>query len=89
MASTHYQRYQRSSEDSHVRSGVSGVTAFAIATLMLAVGIVIGSLGWLERSSQTGAGIERSSIAAPADARKYNDWRGNSAGIRQEPGGTN
>lgn len=85
MSSTHYQRSVQGSSD---KAGFSGLATFAIATVMLAVGIAIGSMGWLETATQPGAGVERSSVAAPAEARKYNDWRGNSAGIRQEPGST-
>ena len=85
MTSTHY---QRSVHGSSVKAGVSWPATVFIATVMLAVGVVIGSMGWLETATQPTAGVERSSIAAPAEARKYNDWRGNSAGIRQEPGST-
>ena len=61
----------------------SGFSTSVIAAGTLVAGIVLGSTGWLDEGRYPAAALDETnrSIAAPAGARIYDDWRGNSAGI--------
>lgn len=61
----------------------SGFSTSLISAGMLALGLVLGSSGWLEERRGTTAGLDDTSrsIAVPSGALIRNDWRGNSAGI--------
>jgi len=62
-------------------------TLFAIAALLLALGFVLGNIN--RPASQSGrVATGTATVAAPPDTRLYNDWRGNSAGIRSNPQNT-
>jgi hypothetical protein len=60
-------------------------TLFAIATLMLALGFVLGNVNWpASQQGRTATGA-KATVAAPPGTRLYDDWRGNSAGIGSNP----
>jgi len=61
------------------------VTLFTIAALMLALGFVLGNVNWPASQSGRVATGAKATVAAPPGTRLYNDWRGNSAGIRSNP----
>lgn len=81
MSSTFH--YEQSA--GHLAEGrrFSGLTTSIIAATMLVFGIVVGSTGLLDEGRYPAAGLNETSrsVAAPAGARIYDDWRGNSAGV--------
>jgi hypothetical protein len=60
-----------------VKSHSGKFTTFLIAIAMLSLGFVLGSQDWRLANGT-------STTAAPAGSVIYDDWRGNSAGMRKD-----